>query len=168
MSNAPAVVNVSSWGHDADGALYIILAPRSEFYPAEGAPTHWQPLRRNGYGTRNITRELGLGEVLRFEEADSRDAANVQTDAGQNVFGGTVDGEVTQTITVVIDLLDPAALPQAGDFYALEGKYYEIVRRVRLREVDSQAVMTLTGIRWHGLTGTRAGREVADLTLANA
>ncbi len=144
----------------------IVLARRSEFSPADGAPTHWKPAAGYGWGTAAVSRDIGFGDVLTHDFVDQSAPDLTQSATGRNLFGAIPEGTAMVETLCIVDLLDPEERPAKGDLYTVEGRQYVVWKITLHNEEGTSRHMTLSGIAWDGLTASRTHAGTMDLTLS--
>ncbi len=150
---------VTTEAEDAVPGYRIVLARRSEFSPAGGAPAAWIPAAGYGYGTMQASRDLGIGECLEYTRIAQGSPESEQSATLRNLFGGVGDWSEQVQVLCVVSLLNAASEPAVGDFFRLEGREF-IAFRVQMHSAaGEERSMTLNGVRWNGLT-EKAAREV--------
>lgn len=132
-------------------AYTVVLARRSEFHPATGDPEMWKPGLNYGYGTAQLSREIGIGEVLSYKRAKTSEWAGVANACGVNLFGGTGDELEVVDVTAVVSLLSAEEEPDTGDFFTVEGKTFSVLSVNFLSEVGEERHMEMRGIRARGV-----------------
>ena len=148
----PAAAVVTSDPAPEDACM-IVLARLDDFdLDGGGNPLFWRPGRNGTFGTHKATLEFGWGTVL-SEDSSRRAPTEVETDEVGLNLKGTV-GDETETLTVHCDiaLLDPALKPAPGDVFTRRGQTFCVFAVEEHSAKDENMEMTVSGIRWRGLS----------------
>lgn len=138
-------------------ASIIVLARLEDFeVDAENRPIRWLPMSRGMFGTRWATLQLAWGTVLSVHKAKRAPTGADMDDIGLILAGFVGDQTDTLTVHCDVSMMEPEMEPETGDIFEINGAAYCIYEVDIINDVDGQAEMTVTGIRWKGCTLSHA------------